>query len=147
MLDFSFGLCTKTKATFLSGTNWFGFVAKSDLKYAVRLHKDVKDNAAFRFSVITEDGSPLEALDASLGLGVQGVAVNRIVERSIMPVFTAREMRSRGQMLQLSGCTVFAGGRTNLVGKATLALKPSPVLAWQGGSLPLDDLLSSKERK
>lgn len=74
MLDFSFGLCTKTKATFLSGTNWFGFVAKSDLKYAVRLHKDVKDNAAFRFSVITEDGSPLEALDASLGLGVQGVA-------------------------------------------------------------------------
>ena len=75
MLDFSFGLCTKTNATFLSGTNWFGFVAKSDLKYAVRLYQDVKDNSAFRFSVITEDGSPLGALDASLGLGVQGVAI------------------------------------------------------------------------
>lgn len=93
----------------------------------------------FRFSAM-----PLGRVS---GLHVKGVAVNRIVERSIMPVFTAREMRSRGQMLQLSGCTVFADGRTNLVGKATLALKPSPVLAWQGGSLPLDDLLSSKERK
>lgn len=93
----------------------------------------------FQFSAIP--------FDRVSGLYVKGLVVNRVVKQSSVPVFAAREMRSRGQLFQLSGCAVFADGRTNLVGKATLALKPSPVLAWRGGSLPLDDLLSSKERK
>ena len=76
------------------------------------------------------------------GIRVDGLSVNRVVNRSVVPVFAAERMKNRGKTLELMNCRVFGDdGSTNLVGKAELRLKPVPVLAWNGGERRLDDLL------
>ena len=76
------------------------------------------------------------------GIKVEGLNVNRVVNRSLVPVFAAKTMRNRGKSLELTNCSVFADdGSTNLVAKAMLRLKPVPALVWNGGELRLDDLL------
>ena len=76
------------------------------------------------------------------GIRVDGLSVNRVANRSVVPVFAAERMKNRGKTLELKDCRVFGDdGSTNLVGKAELRLKPVPVLAWNGGERRLDDLL------
>ena len=76
------------------------------------------------------------------GIKVEGLSVNRVANRSVVPVFAAERMKNRGKTLELSNCRVFADdGSTNLVARAELRLKPVPVLAWNGGERRLDDLL------
>lgn len=76
------------------------------------------------------------------GIRVDGLSVNRVANRSVMPVFAAERMKNRGKTLELSNCRVVGDdGSTNLVAKAELRLKPVPVLAWNGGERRLDDLL------
>ena len=76
------------------------------------------------------------------GIRVDGLSVNRVANRSVMPVFAAERMKNRGKTLELTSCRVFGDdGSTNLVGRAELRLKPVPVLAWNGGERRLDDLL------
>ena len=77
------------------------------------------------------------------GIKVDGLKVNRVTSRSeVVPVFDAERMKNHGKTLVLTNCRVFADdGSTNLVSRATLRLKPVPVLAWDGGELRLDDLL------
>ena len=76
------------------------------------------------------------------GIRVDGLQVNRVVNRSLVPVFAAKTMKNRGKSLELTNCRVFADdGATNLVAKAMLRLKPVPVLVWNGGERRLDDLL------
>lgn len=76
------------------------------------------------------------------GIRVDGLSVNRVANRSVMPVFAAERMKNRGKSLELNNCMVFGDdGSTNLVGRAELRLKPVPVLAWNGGERRLDDLL------
>ena len=76
------------------------------------------------------------------GIRVDGLSVNRVANRSVMPVFAAARMKNRGKTLELNNCRVFGDdGSTNLVGRAELRLKPVPVLAWNGGERRLDDLL------
>lgn len=76
------------------------------------------------------------------GIRVDGLSVNRVVNRSVVPVFAAEKMKNRGKTLVLTNCRVFGDdGSTNLVARATLRLKPVPVLAWNGGERQLDDLL------
>ena len=76
------------------------------------------------------------------GIKVEGLSVNRVANRSVVPVFAAERMKNRGKTFELSNCRVFADdGSTNLVARAELRLKPVPVLAWNGGERRLDDLL------
>ena len=76
------------------------------------------------------------------GIRVDGLQVNRIVNRFVVPVFTAKTMKNCGKSLELTNCRVFADdGSTNLVDKAMLRLKPVPALVWNGGERRLDDLL------
>ena len=77
------------------------------------------------------------------GIKVDDLKVNRVVNRSeVVPVFVAEKAKDRGKSLALTNCRVFADdGSTNFVAKATLKLKPVPVLAWDGGERRLDDLL------
>ena len=77
------------------------------------------------------------------GIKVDGLKVNRVTGRSeVAPVFDAERMKNRGKTLELTNCRVFADdGSTNFAAKATLRLKPVPVLVWDGGELRLDDLL------
>ena len=76
------------------------------------------------------------------GIRVDGLSVNRVANRSVVPVFTAEKMKNRGKRLELKNCRVFGDdGSTNLVARAELRLKPVPVLAWNGGERRLDDLL------
>ena len=76
------------------------------------------------------------------GIRVDGLSVNRVANRSVMPVFAAERMKNRGKTLELTSCRVFGDdGSTNLVDRAELRLKPVPVLAWNGGERRLDDLL------
>ena len=76
------------------------------------------------------------------GIKVEGLCVNRIANRSLVPVFTAKTMRNRGKSLELKNCRVFADdGSTNIVAKAMLRLRPDPALVWDGGERRLDDLL------
>ena len=76
------------------------------------------------------------------GIRVDGLSVNRVANRSVMPVFAAERMKNRGKSLELNNCRVFGDdGSTNLVARAELRLKPVPVLAWNGGERRLDDLL------
>ena len=76
------------------------------------------------------------------GIKVDNLSVNRVANRSVVPVFAAERMKNRGKSLELTNCRVFGDdGSTNLVGKAELRLKPVPVLAWDGGVRRLDDLL------
>lgn len=81
------------------------------------------------------------------GVRVAGLTVNRVVERSLAPVFSADEMRNRGRSLVLTNCRVYDEGRTNLVRKATLKMEPYPVLAWNGGERRLDDLFPNSKEK
>lgn len=81
------------------------------------------------------------------GVRVTGLTVNRVVERSLAPVFFAEEMRNRGRSLVLTNCRVYDEGRTNLVRRATLKMTPSPVLAWNGGERRLDDLFPNSKEK
>ena len=76
------------------------------------------------------------------GIRVDGLSVNRVANRSVVPVFAAERMKNRGKTLELTSCRVFGDdGSTNLVARAELRLKPVPVLAWNGGERRLDDLL------
>ena len=76
------------------------------------------------------------------GIRVDGLSVNRVANRSVVPVFAAERMKNRGKTLELSNCRVVGDdGTTNLVARAELRLKPVPVLAWNGGERRLDDLL------
>ena len=76
------------------------------------------------------------------GIKVDGLSVNRVANRSVVPVFAAERMKTRGKSLELRNCRVFGDdGSTNLVARAELRLKPVPVLAWNGGERRLDDLL------
>lgn len=76
------------------------------------------------------------------GIRVDGFSVNRIANRSLVPVFTAETMKNRGKSLELRNCRVFADdGTTNLVARAMLRLKPVPALVWNDGERRLDDLL------
>ena len=76
------------------------------------------------------------------GIRVDGLSVNRVANRSVVPVFAAERMKNRGKSLELNNCRVFGDdGSTNLVARAELRLKPVPVLAWNGGERRLDDLL------
>ena len=76
------------------------------------------------------------------GIRVDGLSVNRVANRSVVPVFAAEKMKNRGKILELTSCRVFGDdGSTNLVARAELRLKPVPVLAWNGGERRLDDLL------
>ena len=76
------------------------------------------------------------------GIRVDGLSVNRVANRSVVPVFAAERMKNRGKTLELSNCRVVGDdGSTNLVARAELRLKPVPVLAWNGGERRLDDLL------
>ena len=76
------------------------------------------------------------------GIRVDGLSVNRVANRSVVPVFAAERMKNRGRLLELSNCRVVGDdGSTNLVARAELRLKPVPVLAWNGGERRLDDLL------
>ena len=76
------------------------------------------------------------------GIRVDGLSVNRVANRSVVPVFAAERMKNRGKTLELNNCRVFGDdGSTNLVARAELRLKPVPVLAWNGGERRLDDLL------
>ena len=76
------------------------------------------------------------------GIRVDGLSVNRVANRSVVPVFAAERMKNRGKTLELSNCRVVGDdGSTNLVARAELRLKPVPVLAWNGGERWLDDLL------
>ena len=76
------------------------------------------------------------------GIRVDGLSVNRVANRSVVPVFAAERMKTRGKTLELSNCRVVGDdGSTNLVSRAELRLKPVPVLAWNGGERRLDDLL------
>ncbi|MBQ0032325.1 MAG: hypothetical protein KBT68_05950 [bacterium] len=76
------------------------------------------------------------------GIRVDGLSVNRVANRSVVPVFAAERMKNRGKTLELNNCRVFGDdGSTNLVDRAELRLKPVPVLAWNGGERRLDDLL------
>ena len=76
------------------------------------------------------------------GIKVDNLSVNRVANRSVVPVFAAERMKNRGKSLELTNCRVFADdGSTNLVGKAELRLKPVPALVWNGGERRLDDLL------
>ena len=76
------------------------------------------------------------------GIRVDGLSVNRVANRSVVPVFAAERMKNRGKTLELTSCRVFGDdGSTNLVGRAELRLKPVPALAWNGGERRLDDLL------
>ena len=110
------------------------------------------------FAKATEDKSGKEALAELLpeslmkrmglyaksfsGIKVDGLSVNRVANRSVVPVFTAEKMKNRGKRLELKNCRVFGDdGSTNLVARAELRLKPVPVLAWNGGERRLDDLL------
>ena len=76
------------------------------------------------------------------GIRVDGLSVNRVANRSVVPVFAAETVKNRGKTLELNNCRVFGDdGSTNLVARAELRLKPVPVLAWNGGERRLDDLL------
>ena len=76
------------------------------------------------------------------GIKVEGLSVNHVVNRSLVPVFTAETMKNRGKSLELKNCRVFADdGSTNLVGVARLVMQPAPALVWNGGVRELDDLL------
>ena len=76
------------------------------------------------------------------GIRVDGLSVNRVANKSLVPVFAATTMKNRGKSLVLTNCRVFGDdGSTNLVGKAELRLKPVPALVWNGGERRLDDLL------
>lgn len=76
------------------------------------------------------------------GIRVDGLQVNRVVNRSLVPVFAAKTMKNRGKSLELKNCRVFADdGSTNIVAKAMLRLRPDPALVWDGGERRLDDLL------
>ena len=69
------------------------------------------------------------------------VSVNRVVGKTVVPVFRADSLRNRGAKIVLGGCRVIEGGKTNCVGRATLSLRPRPLLAWNGGQRSLEDLL------
>ena len=76
------------------------------------------------------------------GIKVDGLSVNRVANRSVVPVFAAERMKNRGKSLELTNCRVFADdGSTNFVARAMLRLKPVPALVWNGGERRLDDLL------
>ena len=76
------------------------------------------------------------------GIKVDGLSVNRVANRSLVPVFAAERMKNRGKSLELTNCRVFGDdGSTNLVARAELRLKPVPALVWNGGERRLDDLL------
>ena len=76
------------------------------------------------------------------GIKVDGLSVNRVANRSLVPVFAAETMKNRGKSLELRNCRVFADdGTTNLVARAMLRLKPVPALVWNGGERRLDDLV------
>lgn len=81
------------------------------------------------------------------GVRVSGLAVNRIEDKTTLPVFSADEMRNRGRSLVLTNCRIYDEGRTNFVRKATLKMEPHPVLAWNGGGRRLDDLFPNNKEK
>lgn len=88
-----------------------------------------------------------DAVRKSVGLGgrkfsgirINGLAVNRIVDRNVQPVFTAAFAENRGKSLALKGCVVFDGAISNKVGDATLCLRPAKI-DWAGCSEDLRDL-------
>ena len=76
------------------------------------------------------------------GIRIKGLAVNRVENRRVVPVFAADEAKNRGRALELKNCRVFADdGSTNFVGVAHLVVQPAPALVWEGGMRKLDDLL------
>ena len=75
------------------------------------------------------------------GIRIRGLSVNRIENRSTVPVFAADEAENSGRTLEIRNCRVFEPGRTNFVGVARLVLQPAPALVWEGGMRKLDDLL------
>ena len=88
-----------------------------------------------------------DAVRKSVGLGgrkfsgirINGLAVNRMADGSVRPVFTAAFAENRGKTLALKGCVVFGGASSNNVGNATLHLRPAKI-AWSSGSKDLGDL-------
>lgn len=100
--------------------------------------------AGIPMSLLRKTALPFERVS---GLRIRDLSVNRVENRSAVPVFAADEMRNRGRSLILTNCRVFEDGKTNLVRKATLTMTPSPVLAWNGGERRLDDLLPNHKEK
>ena len=89
-----------------------------------------------------------ESVRSCVGLGkgkfstiqIKGLTVNRIAGETVSLLFSAVQAKSHGKSLQLSECIVLENGISNVVGGATLYLKPAR-LAWKGGELDLKDLL------
>ena len=88
-----------------------------------------------------------DAVRKSVGLGgrkfsgirINGLAVNRIADSGVQPVFKAAFAENRGKSLALKGCVVFDGEISNNVGDAKLCLRPAKI-DWVGGSEDLSDL-------
>ena len=95
-------------------------------------------------SILRKSGLPFGKVS---GLRVSGLAVNRIEDKTEVPVFSADELRNRGRSLVLTNCRVYDEGRTDRVHKATLKMEPYPVLAWNGGERRLDDLFPNNKEK
>ena len=89
-------------------------------------------------SLLKKSGVPVRSFS---GIRIRKLAVNRVENRSEVPVFAADEARNRGRTLELRNCRVFDSGLTNNVGVARLVMQPGPALVWEGGELKLDDLL------
>ena len=81
------------------------------------------------------------AVKSFSGIRIKKLAVNRVENRSEVPVFAADEARNRGRVLELKNCRVYESGLTNNVGVARLVMQPVPALVWDGGERKLDDLL------
>ena len=89
-------------------------------------------------SLLKKSGVPVKSFS---GIRIRKLAVNRVENRSEVPVFAADEARNRGRTLELRNCRVFDSGLTNNVGVAQLVMQPVPALVWEGGERKLDDLL------
>lgn len=89
-------------------------------------------------SLLKKSGVPVRSFS---GIRIKKLAVNRVENRSEVPVFAADEARNRGRTLELKNCRVYESGLTNNVGVARLVMQPGPALVWEGGERKLDDLL------
>ena len=71
------------------------------------------------------------------GITVNGLRVGRMDGTNLVPLFVASKVKNSGRKIVMKSVTLYRNGESETIPSATLALDPSPVVQWSGGSFAL----------
>ena len=94
---------------------------------------------AFGLKPLTSLSKEVGKVPRFAGVKVNGFALNRMVDQTLVPMVSAAALKNSGRRIVLEAAVVHRGEVAERVPSATLELKPRLVLKWPGGfwELPL----------